>query len=59
MLMNYLDITDISFVYEDGTEEYYIVYFSGDYYKDYLYTNYDAQLNELSITIDKDYDSVE
>ncbi|AJA42338.1 hypothetical protein [Staphylococcus phage vB_SepM_ phiIPLA-C1C] len=59
LLMDYPDITVITLGYEDGSAEDYRVYFSGDSYNEYQHTNYDAHLDVLSITVDKDYDLVE
>ena len=56
LLMDYPDITVITLGYEDGSEEDYRVYFSGGSYNEYQHTNYDAHLDVLSITVDKDYD---
>lgn len=57
MLTEYPDITVVTLVYEDGSEEDYRVEFSEGSYNDYQYTKYDEEEEELSIIVDKDFDS--
>lgn len=57
MLTEYPDITVVTLVYEDGSEEDYRVEFSEGSYNDYQHTNYDEEKGELNIIVDKDFDS--
>ena len=57
MLTEYPDITVVTLVYEDGSEEDYRVEFSEGSYNDYQHTNYLERIDELHIVVDKDFDS--